>query len=117
MPIAGVWKSNEEKILENIKKANLSEKQKKFLSNGFFGKLITEVSCQEFTSIYEDERTTIPYESVEINGNKISVSYFEELLGKVIVISRTLTLDGNCISLPLEELGFSEVFCRIEKTD
>lgn len=113
-PIAGTWKSNEEKTLENMKKVELTEKQISLLSNNFFGELIVEIDCEGFTSFYEGQQESIKFKKLEVNGNVYTSTYYDELFGEEV--TRSITLEGDCYSLLLEGLGFSEVFCRTEES-
>jgi len=52
-PINGRWKSNEEKTLQNMKSAELTDKQVIFFKDHFFGQLVIEMDCDGFSTIYE----------------------------------------------------------------
>ena len=112
-PIAGTWKSHEGKTLENMKKVKLSEKQISFLSNDFFGELLIEIDCEGFTSLYKGHLDSIKFTKLEIDGNIFTTTYYDELLDEDI--NRSMTLEGDCYSVLLEGLGFSEVFCRTQE--
>lgn len=105
-PLTGRWKSNEKLTLEQMKLSReLSEKQRNFLSNDFFGKLVIEYSCTEATSCYEGNCETDPYILTSKDGNGIII---ESTFGRKEII-----LNGDCYSILIEYLGFSEIFCRV----
>lgn len=107
-PLAGKWKSNESLTLEQMKlNRDISESQRNFLSNDFFGKLVIEYSCTEGTSCYEGECETDPYIIISQDGNAITI---ESTFG-----GKEILLNGDCYSILIEYLGFSEVFCRVEE--
>jgi len=112
--LSGKWKSNEEKTLKNMSKAKLTKKQRKYLSNNFFGRLVVINTCKKSKSYFEgdSETETIKYISVKENGNIITTEYYSELFGETM--QSVAVLDGNCYSLGLESMGFSEVFCRVK---
>lgn len=110
--IAGVWKSNEELTLKNMEKVQLTEKQRKLFSNNFFGKLVLDSTCRGFTSTFEGSVDTYKFLSMKESGDTVTVEYYDPLYKANI--KRTMTIKGNCYSIPLEHLGFDEVFCRIK---
>ncbi|HEY9050011.1 MAG TPA: hypothetical protein VIQ03_00620 [Gammaproteobacteria bacterium] len=110
--LSGKWKSSEKKTLENMARANLTEKQKMLLSDNFFGKLIVIISCKDFTTYYDGEAEVTKLISIKEEGNIITTEYYSEIDGGII--KRKAVLSGNCYSVELGELGFSEVFCKIE---
>lgn len=112
-PIAGTWKSNEEKTFANMRKANLNEKQWEILGNGFFGRLILHVDCKGYTSDYDGEISKVVFDSIQIGGNQVTTEYYDEYLESTI--SSTVIIDGDCYSVELEGLDFAEVFCKIEE--
>ncbi len=111
-PIAGKWRSNEAKTLVNMRQADLNEKQRELLSNGVFGRLIVETDCKGYTSNFDGEIETVIFETVKIEGNRVTVSYRTEYSDVPIV--STAVIENDCYSVPIEALGFAEVFCRID---
>ena len=107
-PLAGKWKSNEKLTLEQMElNHDLNERQIKLLSNDFFGKLLIEYSCTEGTSCYEGDCETEPYTIVSQDGNEVTI---ESTFGR-----KEIALNGNCYSILIEYLGFSEIFCRVKE--
>jgi len=111
--LQGKWYSNEEATLrEMAKNKNLTEKQIAFFSNNFFGKLIIDYTCSEFTSYYEGESTTFKYKVIQQKENFLMAQYYDHILKENI--TKELEISGNCYYTPLEGLGFKEVFCKVE---
>jgi len=104
-PLKGKWYSNEKATLEQMDKyGNLTEKQRKLLSNKFFGKLTIEYSCTEATIYYNDTVKTEKYKITKRNGNTLEV--------ELSSTKEQITLAGDCYLISLEPLTFSEVFCK-----
>ena len=111
--LKGKWKSNEEATLrEMAKNKNLTEKQIAFLSNNFFGKLIIDYTCSEFTSYYEGESTTFKYKIIHQNKNFLVAQYYDNILKQNL--TKEVEIKGDCYYTPLAGLGFKEVFCKVE---
>jgi len=114
-PIAGVWKSDEAKTIASMNASGkVADEQRAFLENGFFGKLRLKTTCEEFTTLYEDQRDTVPIKSVTVNGNQLTTTYFDELSGEDVERTITMERGGECYSVPIEHLGFREFFCRVQ---
>ena len=106
-PLKGKWHSDEKATIEQMEKyGNVTEKQRKFFSKNFFGKLTIEYSCTEAMSYYEGTVETGKYEITKRNGNTLEV---ESSYGK-----KKITLAGDCYLMSLEPLTFSEVFCKVK---
>jgi len=110
--LAGTWKSNEEKTLQNMKAVQLTEKQRKLFSNGFFGKLVIDYTCKGFTSTYEDMVETYQFISMKESGRVVTTEYYEPSQKKNLLY--TIEIIEGCYSLPIGKLGFNEVFCRVK---
>ena len=110
--IAGVWKSNEELTLKNMEKVQLTEKQRKLFSNNFFGKLVLKYSCKGFTSTFEGNVNTYHFLTMKESGDIVTIEYYEPF--SETNIKYTMTIKGDCYSIPLEGIGFDEVFCRVK---
>ena len=74
--------------------------------------MIVVNTCEDFTTYYDGEKEVTKFISLKEKGNVVITEYYNELYQSVI--KRKLTLSGNCYSVELEELGFSEVFCRVD---
>ncbi len=111
--LKGKWQSNETATLREMAKAsNLTAKQKAFFSNNFFGKLIIEYTCNEFTTYYEGESDTTGYKVVKRDGNFITLKDLDDVCGAPCL--KIIELDGDCYLIPLPGLDFKEVFCKIK---
>jgi hypothetical protein len=111
-PIEGRWKSNEEKTLDNMRRANLTDRQWEILGNGFFGRLVLDMDCKGFISYFDGEVSEVSFEKVVVRGNRVTASYYD--LDREKEICRTVVIEQNCYSMKLPGLNFSEVFCRVE---
>lgn len=110
--LAGTWKSSEEKTLQNLKSAKLTDKQRKIFSSGLFGKLVHTYTCKTLTMTYEGDSTTVQIVSMNESGDKVIVKYYDPNDKKTSTLA--VTLRGDCFSMPVEPLGFAEVFCRVK---
>jgi len=108
----GKWKSNEKKTLKSMSKAKLTKKQRNYLSNNFFGKLVVVNTCKDSTSYFDGEAEVMKLISLKENGNIVTTEYYSEL--HQMVIKSKVVLEGECYSLPLEAMGFNEIFCRVK---
>lgn len=109
--IAGVWKSNGELTLKNMEKAQLTEKRRKLFSKNFFGKLVLDYTCKGFTSTFEGKVDTYQFLSMSESGDTVTTEYYDPFNKQNL--KRTASFESNCYSIPLEHLGFDEIFCRV----
>lgn len=110
-PLNGIWKSNERMTLDSMNThGKVTEKQRELFENSFFGNLEIEVSCNQFTSTYEDAVWTVEYQIVEVSGNRVTTRYHDSLTNEVVEM--TIIIENDCYSLPIGSLGFREYFCR-----
>ena len=106
-PLKGKWRSNEKATLEQMEKyGKVTERQRKFFRNNYFGKLIHEYSCTEAVSYYEGTVQRDQYTISHRYGNVLEVHFSKGVV--------KITLDNDCYFMPLGQLGFSEVFCRVK---
>ena len=112
-PLKGKWKSNEKMTLKEMAKdKNLSKKQIELFSKDFFGKLIVEISCDEFTSYYEGNVSRYKYKLLSKDGNIIKIEVDDPIYRGLEI--KTIEIKDDCYFIPVGSLGFREVFCRIE---
>lgn len=112
--IEGKWKSNEEKTLDSMNSSvTITDEQREFLRNDFFGKLEFDLDCEKFTMYSDGEVTTTYYKSFDINKNTITAHYFDELLETDVESILRLDENGQCYSTPSGNSDFSEYFCRV----
>lgn len=112
-PLKGTWKSNKDASLEEMKKADLTEKQIKFFSGDLFGKMIVEATCGEITFTFDEYVTKEKYKVIESGINYMVIESIEE--GSDIKQITRIELNGNCYLIPVQNVGFNEVFCRVKK--
>ena len=110
--IAGTWKSNEQLTLKNMEAARLTDKQRKLLSSNFFDKLVHTYTCKGVTSKHEGTVQTYEFRSMKEWGDTVTIEYYDPDLQRNV--KDILTISGNCYSVPLQRLGFEEVFCRVK---
>ena len=110
--ISGKWKSHQEKTLANMANVKMTKKQRKVLSNNFFGKLVYINTCNESTSYFEGEKETTKFISMKEKGNIVITEYFSSFYNKVI--KEKAIFEGECYSTLIQSLGFREVFCRVK---
>jgi len=91
---------------------SVTEKQRELFEGEFFGKLRIEITCNQFTTYFDGESETHNYETVLVEGDRITTRYYDRF--KQQTVENTVVLEGDCYSVPLEGLGFREYFCRVE---
>lgn len=91
---------------------SVTEKQRELFEGDFFGALRIEYTCDQFTTYYEGESETYDYETVSVEGTRITTRHYDPLREKMV--ETVAVLEGECYSVPLEGLGFREYFCRVE---
>ncbi|MDO8310946.1 MAG: hypothetical protein Q7T25_03305 [Sideroxyarcus sp.] len=110
--IAGKWKSNEEKTLQNMRSAQLTETQRKRLSSVVFGKLIISYTCKGFVTTYEGKEDAYQFITMKESGDIVTIEMLDPVSNKKII--NKLILNGDCYSSHSKGLGFDEVFCRVK---
>ena len=111
----GTWQSDEDKTLASMDEIHdIPEKTKRFLSDDFFGKLVNVVREDSLATYFIDEKPDKlvfqPYEVEMLNSNTIRATYYDEFTNSTV--SKILTFEGNCYSLPVSKWNFREYFCR-----
>jgi hypothetical protein len=111
--LKGRWQPNEKATLEQMEKyGDVTEKQRQFFTNNFFGKLTVEYTCTEATVRSKGGASTGRYKIIRQEGNTLEVRFYEKVPDDGI--TRRIILDGDCYHVPLHNLHFSEVFCRVK---
>jgi hypothetical protein len=112
--LKGRWQSNEKATLEQMEKyGGVTEKQRQLFTNNFFGKLVVEYTCTEVTLHSEGGASTGKYKIIRKEGNVLKVRFYDEVPDDGI--TRTIILYGDCYQiLPLLNVHFNEVFCRVK---
>lgn len=90
----------------------LSDKQRRFFRDGFYGQLVVEISENRQRAYFPDQSPASvrwePWQLVVREGSSLKVKY---TLGDK-EFEREVQLDGNCYRMSQPELGFGEWFCR-----
>ena len=111
--LKGQWQSNEKATLEQMEKyGGVTEKQRKFFTNNFFGKLMVEYTCTEATLHGEGGTSTGKYKIIRQVGNVLDVQFYDKVPDDGI--TKRIILYGDCYQVPQHNLHFNEVFCRVK---
>ncbi len=111
--LKGRWQSNEKATLEQMEKyGGVTEKQRQFFTNNFFGKLTVEYTCTEATLHSEGGTSTGRYKIIRQEGNVLEVQFYAKVLDDGT--TKRIILYDDCYRVPLHNLNFSEVFCRVK---
>jgi hypothetical protein len=117
-PLCGTWKSAAAPSIENMEKSSvLSEKQR----NGFrklLGHLVVVYTSSHVRSYmdFQDNPDREPWKPYEILKRQGSAITLRDRTNGVWSPETTITLYGECFSLPVPDYGFSEHFCRISSS-
>ena len=110
----GVWRSNEDKTLSSMRSTGkVSDKQRKLLEDGFFGKLSIEITCSKVILVFNGNRDEFEYKSITREGDEVRIEYVNPEANEGLVRPLILEKGGECYYVPLEEYQFNEYFCRI----
>ena len=111
--LKGRRQSNEKATLEQMEKyGGVTEKQRQFFTNKFFGKLTVEYTCTEATLHSAGGASTGKYKIIRREGNVLEIQFYDKVPDDGI--TKRIILDGDCYQVPLHNLHFSEVFCRVK---
>jgi hypothetical protein len=111
--LKGRWQSNEKATLEQMEKyGDVTEKQRQFFTNNLFGKLTVEYTCTEATLYSGGTASTGKYKVIRREGNVLQVQFYDNVPDDGF--TKRIILDGDCYQVPLHNLHFSEVFCRVK---
>lgn len=111
--LCGRWRSSAERTLPEMEKSSLlSEKQRKFFRNGFYGKLVVETREKDSRAYFPDESPDSvkwePWRLVSRSGNTFTVEH--SINGKSV--QREIKLEGDCYRVFQPDFGFGEWFCK-----
>ena len=111
--LCGRWRSNAELTLPEMEKSPLlSEKQRQFFRDDFYGQLVVETRKKDSRAYFPDQSPESvawePWQLVSRSGNALTVRY--SMGGDPVV--REIKLDGDCYQVLQPNLGFGEWFCR-----
>ncbi len=111
--LKGRWQSNEKATLEQMEKyGGITEKQRQFFTNKFYGKLMVEYTCTEATLHSKGGTSTGKYKIIRRQGNVLDVQFYDKIPEDGI--TKTIILHGDCYQVPQHNLHFNEVFCRVK---
>lgn len=107
------WRSNAKLTLQEMEKSTLlSDKQRQFFRNDFYGQLIVETRERDSRSYFPDESPESaawePWHLISRSGSTFLVKH--SVGGNPVV--REITLAGDCYQVLQPNLGFGEWFCR-----
>jgi len=111
--IEGKWKSNAALTIADMKKhGHVTAEQRRFMANGFFGRLVHEFSCSKGRTYFAEEGPKNadwrPYRILEKGPNYVVLGY----PGGKRAEGVRFEFVGQCFKLPVAKLGFDEFFCR-----
>jgi len=110
----GKWKSDEALTLQDMNKYNVTDKARKVLEQGMFGRLVVIFRKGEGASYFEDEETPVfePYEIVEVGDNSVTIKYYVDVLKDYM--ERTWYVEDNLLYTRTSKWNFKEYFRRVE---
>lgn len=112
--LCGHWRSDAERTLTEMEKSSvLSDKQRRFFRNDFYGHLIVETRENDGRAYFPDQAPdSVPWEPWEVvmrSDESLTVRY--SMGGKTF--ERSIMIDEDCYRVEQPELGFGEWFCRV----
>lgn len=111
--LKGRWQSNEKATLEQMEEyGGVTEKQRQFFTNNFFGKLTVEYTCTEATLHSEGGTSAGKYKITSREGNVLEVQFYDKVPNDGV--TKRILLYDDCYHVPLHNLHFSELFCRLK---
>jgi hypothetical protein len=112
-PLLGTWRSDEELTLHEVERADLSPKQREFFREpGFFGDLELRYEVDRVHSSYHGAGSWRPYQVVGSGPGFVQIEYMDPLTGEMT--RPKLLVEGDLMKMPVRNLGFHEVFRRVE---
>ena len=116
--LAGTWKSNEEKTLEDMRKhPEITEKAKKLFTNHFFGRLViiykNEEAAWYLIGDNPEKLEFIRYQAFPSGNNSVTFKFFDKTFGEKA--GSTIYRDGDCYYMFTSKWKFKEYFCRYKR--
>jgi hypothetical protein len=113
-PLIGVWRSDRDlTLLEMEKFATLTLEQREVLSTpDLFGQLVAIYGDREIEFRLAERSTRLSYRIVATGSDFVDVEYGDERSDEPVRMR--LLLHGGLLHMPVEDLGFHEVFQRID---
>jgi hypothetical protein len=112
-PLLGAWRSDEQLTLQEVERAELTPKQRELLAEpGFWGELEVRYEVGRVYSSYEDLGGWLPYRVIDSGPGFAQIEFMDSLTGEIT--RPKLLLEGDIMKMPIEHLGFYEVFRRVD---
>jgi len=113
-PLIGVWKSDLNlTLLEIERREAVALEQREVLSTpDLFGQLVAVYGDREIEFRLAERSTRLSYRIVATGSDFVEIEYDDE--GADEPVRMRLLLHGGLLYVPVEELGFHEVFRRID---
>jgi len=113
-PLIGVWRSDRVlTLLEMEKVATLTLEQREVLSApDLFGQLMAIYGDREIEFRLAEGITRLSYRIVATGSDFVEIEYDDE--GSSEPVRMRLLLHGGLLHVPVEDMGFHEVFQRID---
>jgi len=109
----GTWKSDEALTLEQVAIAELTLKQREFFEQpDFFGGLRVTYEQRRVLTEYQGSRAYAPYKAIRTTDDSITIEHMDPLTGENA--ETTVLLRGDQLWFPVRDLGFYEVFTKVE---
>ena len=113
-PLIGVWKSDRDLTLLEVEKlATLTLEQRDVLSTpDLFGQAVAIYGDREIEFRLTEGSTRLSYRIVATGSDFVEIEYDDEQDAEPV--RKRLLLDGGLLHVPVEDMGFHEVFRRID---
>ncbi|MBW1683506.1 MAG: hypothetical protein JRS35_00435 [Deltaproteobacteria bacterium] len=113
-PLIGVWKSDRDLTLLEVEKlATLTLEQRDVLSTpDLFGQAVAIYGDREIEFRLTEGSTRLSYRIVATGSDFVEIEYDDEQDAEPV--RKRLLLDGGLLHVPVEDMGFHEIFRRID---
>jgi nucleoid DNA-binding protein len=110
-PLQGTWRSDKAASIEEMNQSKTVTAQQKETLSSLFGKLVVTYTPSTFTTEFNGERTTLPYQAVGAGNDFVEIEYAPP--GQGGTQRKRLNVSGDTLWIDLPQFGFREVFKRI----
>jgi hypothetical protein len=113
-PLIGVWKSDRDLTLLEVEKlSTLTLEQRDVLSTpDLFGQAVAIYGDREIEFRLTEGSTRLSYRIVATGSDFVEIEYDDEQDAEPV--RKRLLLDGGLLHVPVEDMGFHEIFRRID---
>ena len=113
-PLIGVWKSDRDLTLLEVEKlSTLTLEQRDVLSTpDLFGQAVAIYGDREIELRFTEGSTRLSYRIVATGSDFVEIEYADEQDAEPV--RKRLLLDGGLLHVPVEDMGFHEIFRRID---